>query len=337
MCPYVGKEAMRLRLRRLVVLMLALMLAGVQALADEKTAVTIDGTPVSLAEARVYVCAAKSGYEDIVAYYRDFLGLDYWSIPCSDGRSAAEAVKSDVFRELVMMNVFCQMAQGDGMTATADDEAAAESDAHEFFTSLTDAESAGFTEADVKAVFLKQKLADRKCSRLLNEMDVDEAAVRAAVNPGDYVIYDLCYLSHPLAGVDENGETVPLTEAREREIGRTMLDCMCADSPQEAAAAHPELTWGEASLTAGSREVDQTLLDTVQTMTVGETSGVIKTDYGLFVVRLLDNTDTLAYEDAVAQALYQARADAFSETYNRLYEQTECEINESFWDELTLD
>ena len=86
-----------------------------------------------------------------------------------------------------------------------------------------------------------------------------------------------------------------------------------------------------------SREVDQTLLDTVQTMTVGETSGVIKTDYGLFVVRLLDNTDTLAYEDAVAQALYQARADAFSETYNRLYEQTECEINESFWDELTLD
>ena len=114
-----------MRLRRLAVLMLALMLAGVQALADEETAVTIDGTPVSFAEARVYVCAAKSGYEDIVAYYRDFLGLDYWSIPCSDGRSAAEAVKSDVFRELVMMNVFCQMAQADGMTATADDEAAA--------------------------------------------------------------------------------------------------------------------------------------------------------------------------------------------------------------------
>lgn len=34
---------MRLRLRRLAVLMLALMLAGVQALADEETAVTIDG------------------------------------------------------------------------------------------------------------------------------------------------------------------------------------------------------------------------------------------------------------------------------------------------------
>ena len=54
-----------MRLRRLAVLMLALMLAGVQALADEKTAVMIDGTPVSFAEARVYVCAAKSGYEDL--------------------------------------------------------------------------------------------------------------------------------------------------------------------------------------------------------------------------------------------------------------------------------
>lgn len=324
-------------LRRLAILMLALTILAGQALADEEVAVTIDGNPVSFAEARVYVCAAKSGYEEIVAYYRDFLGLDYWSIPCTDGRSAAEAVKSDVFRELVMMNVFYQMAQADGMTATEADEAAAETDAHEFFTSLSDEERAGFTEADVKAVFLKQKLADRKCSRLLNETDVDEDAVRAAVNPGDYVIYDLCYLSHPLADVDENGASVSLTVAREQEIGRIMLECMKADSPEEAAAAYPELTWGEVSLIAGSPEVDQTLLDTVETMTVGETSGVIKTDYGLFVVRLLDNTDTLAYEDAVDQALYQARVDAFSATYNRLYEQTSCEINESFWDGLTLD
>lgn len=326
-----------MRLRGLAVLMLALMLAAVQALADEDTAITINGNPVSFDEARVYACAAKSGYEDIVAYYHDFLGLDYWSIPCADGRSAAEAVKSDVLRELVMVNVFCQLALDDGLTTSKADEETAEKDAQEFLASLPEAESAGFTEEDVKAVFLKQRLADRKCSRMLNEMDVDEDAVRAAMSPEDYVIYDLCYLFHSRADVDENGASVSLTPAREQEIGRLMLECMQADSPQEAAAAYPELTWGEASLTAGSGETDQTLLDAVQKLEVGETSDVIKTDYGLFVICLLDNTDTLAYEDAVEQALYQARVDAFSETYNRLYEQTDCEINEAFWDELTLD
>lgn len=325
-----------MRLRWLAVLMLTLMLATVQALADEETAVTINGNPVSFAEARVYACAAKSGYEDIVAYYRDFLGLDYWTIPCDDGRSAAEAVKSDVLRELVMVNVFWRLALDDGLTSSEADKAVAESDAHEFFTSLPDTESTGFTEADVNTVFLKQQLADRKCSRLLNEMDIDEDAVRAAMNPEDYVIYDLSYLFHPLTDVDENGASVSLTPLREQEIGQTMLDCMHAVSPQEAAAAHPELTWGEASLTAGSGEIDPTLLDAVKSLSVGETSGVIKTDYGLFVVSLLDNTNTLAYEDAVDQALYQARQDAFSETYNRLYEQTDCKINESFWEGLTF-
>ena len=325
-----------MRLRGWAVLMLALMLVTAQALADEEMAVTIDGNPVSAVEARVYVCAAKSGYEEIVAYYRDFLGLDYWSIPCADGRSAAEAVKSDVLRELVMVNVFWRQALEDGLTSSEADEAAAESDAHEFFTGLSDAERVGFTEADVKAVFLKQKLADRKCSRLLSEMDIDEDAVRAAVKPEDYVIYDVCYLSHPLADVDATGASVSLTPAREREIGQRMLECMQSDSPQEAAAAYPELTWGEASLTTGSNGIDQTLLTAVQALAVGETSDVIKTDYGLFVVRLLDNTDTLAYEDAVDQALYQARMDAFSEIYNRLYAQTDCEINQSFWDALTL-
>ena len=282
-------------------------------------ALMVNGQPVSFAEAKIYLRNAESSYGEIVRYYRDFLGIDYWSLTTANGMSAAEAVKNDVFRELVTLNVFFSMAQDEGLSLSPDEQSACEAEARAYYASLPLSVADGIHEADVIGLMVKQRLADRMYSRLLAEIQIDEEAVAASVDASRYVVYDVEYLLNPSDGEDA-------ADAMNHLRGESVWPGPLAEG----------ILYGRARVSSADKNADRALLAAASALDIGETSGIIKTDYGLFLIRLTDNLDPSAYEEALESALYDARAQAFQPNLNALYSEAEYEINVSFWDSVTM-
>lgn len=303
--------------KKLIAFLLAALLFSARA---EEIAFTVNGRSVSSAEARISMLIYERRYAEIAEYYDNFLGLDYWSLTYANGMTAEEVVKGDVFRELVMMNVFYGMALDLHLSLTDAESSLCDMDADAFYQSLPVSSAKEITSADVQELFKKQKLADRMYSMLLGQTEADEEAARAKVDRALYTTYDAELL---LALNDtEADELISLSES---------------DSWESAAeASENRILYAVSAFTPADSDVDDKLLDAVQALEIGQKSGVVETDYGLFIVRLIDDSDPTAYEAAVEAALYEARAEAFQAQYDDLYSSAEYEINVFFWDTLTL-
>ncbi len=306
------------------------------AFAEESAALTIGGKAVSFTEASIYIINAEKEYESVSKYYEDYLGVDYWSLTYANGMTVSQMIKADVFDQILSMNAFYLMAIENGMRLTENEISACQKDAENAYhaLSVTDAEKIDLKE--LTEVFEKQLLAGRMYSVLLEKTEVDTDAVYASVDPEKYISYDVEYLFRSYDDFDENGKAVYVAEQKLSEIEKALQEAASHASLHSVPDLFPSLDflYGTTSLISGDDNVDKTLLTAAQKLAIGETSEIIKTDYGLFLLRLTDNQSPAAYERAMEDALFEAREDAFLSEKEALISQYEYKINVSFWNTL---
>ena len=324
-------------MRKVIFLFFLALLIVCPAFSEEDFALTISGETVSFTEAEIYVINAEQEYTQVAEYYRKYLGIDYWTLTYANGMTVSEMIKSDVFDEIKSMNIFYSMAKTNGLTLTAAEKKACRLHAENTFHTLSVTDAEKINVDDLAYVFEKQRLADRMYSMCLLETIIDEEAVKNSVNRELYVTYEVEYLFRSFDDFDENGSCIPLSSEKRAVIERLMSAASAHPSLEEAALADPSLDilFGRISLVSGDESIDETLLSEVKKLSVGELSGVINTDHGLFLLKLTDNTDTAAYENALSAALHQARENAFSEKKEALTRECVYEINIPFWNTLS--
>lgn len=322
--------------KKLLSLFLILMLSLTNAYAENTYALTISGNPVSFTEANIYIINAEKEYESVCKYYEDYLNIDYWSLTYANGMTVSQIIKADVFDQILSMNVFYLMAIENGMRLTESEKDACRKDAENAYQALsvTDAEKINLN--DLCTVFEKQLLAGRMYSVLMENTVIDESVIYASIDPNQYVSYDVEYLFRSYDDFDENGKSVYITDEKYAEIEEALSEAKDHPSFQSVPELFPTLDflYGITSLISGDDTVDKALLNEASALAIGDTSGIIETDYGLFVIRLIDNQSTDAYERAVEDALFKAKEEAFSAEKDALISKYEYEINVSFWNTL---
>ena len=304
--------------------------------AEETAALIIGGRPVSFTEAYIYIINAENEYESVSKYYEDYLGVDYWSLTYANGMTVSQMIKSDVFDQIRSMNAFFLMALENGMRLTGEEIEACRKDAESAYQALSVTNASKIDEGELASVFEKQLLAGRMYSICLLEMEIDEDAVRASVDAENYVSYDVEYLFRSFDDFDENGKAVSISNEKQSQIENALLSARENPSFESVPSLFPalDLLYGTTSLISGDDTVDKTLLSAAQTLSIGETSGIIKTDFGLFILRLNDNLSSSAYDKAIQNALMNAREEAFSAQKEAILKECEYEINVSFWNSL---
>ena len=307
-------------------------------LAQDSAALIVNGQSISQAETLVYILKAEKEYEEIKTYYESFLGIDYWNIEYANGMTVKEMVKADVFREITMLHVFYQMALDLNMSLTDDERNACRDDARAFYESMNVLLANRIDVNDLTRLFEKQLLADRMYSILLGGLEVDEQEAFESVNPDDYITYEIEYLFHQNLDFDENGAGVPLSNEKRQLIISEMEKAKSAESLMNEAErlSAMDIFYGETTVVSKNPSVDVRLLEVIAGLQPSETSDVTETDFGLFLLRLTDNTDQSAYNQAIESAIYDMRFKAFEGTYNELYASAEYEINVAFWDSLNI-
>lgn len=299
-------------------------------------ALTVNGVNASRAEATFYMLSAQNGYRDVAAYYRDFLGIDYWNLADASGVTVFEMVKADVFRELLMMNVFYSRAESMGVKLLDADVSACQADAARILLSLNGEQARALTRADIEQVLMKQLLADRVYGLLVAQTPIDEASVRDGVNADECVQYDMEYLFMLNAEAAADGRLTPLTgEKKARQIEALTQAARAGEweSANEASAAG--VCYGTLTFLSGNTDIDDKLISAAAVLAPGEASGVIETDAGWFILRMIDNSSEDGYRQAVENALTSARKAAFQAEYDRIYAETSYEFDVNFWDTLS--
>ncbi len=292
--------------------------------ASAESALSVNGSQISVGEANAWIWLVKDAYRDMLAYYENTLGIDYWQLEYANGQSIWESVKADAFKQLVMIQLFCDVAQEQGLALSGEDVKDCES-----ACGNCDCDNGAFSREDLLNVLEKRLLAGKAYSYMLSFEQIDEDAVTQSVDKAAYTAYDVEYLFVPYYAYSADPDRK--ASYREELAGLSAFE----GSYEDAARLSPYLLAGTLTLCPASEDSDPALLDAALKMSVGDVSGVVETDYGLFLMRLSDDSDLALYEAQLEYELMQARKRAYQAEYNRLYASAEYSINAGYWDALT--
>ncbi|MBQ3669207.1 MAG: hypothetical protein II920_08280, partial [Clostridia bacterium] len=185
-----------------------------------------------------------------------------------------------------------------------------------------------FTPEDMEQVLIMRMLSSKAYNYELSLQDIDEEAVIGAIDASAYTAYEVDYLYVPFyifSGSDEKREECCSELNGMRDFSGDYA---------EAARYRSGFQAGCLTLCPSLGDSDPILLRAAQALQIGEVSDVIITDYGLFMLRLKDDSDTSLYEAAVDDALLSARKSAYQAEFNRLFASAEYTLNALYWDTL---
>ena len=287
-------------------------------------ALSVGGKEISTGEADAYMYMVRAEYAEICDYYQRCLGIDFWSLTYPNGLSVWQSVQSDAFKQLVMMDAMCVKADEMGLKLEEEEIASLREQAAR---RCADIENPSFTADDMYSIFEKNLLSRKAYSMLVSMTDVDEEAVRAGVNAGDYEALRVEYLCAPYYLYEDGAE--------EKEQLKRRLENLSGfeGSWKEAVNAAGTLDAGYLVLSRDEIKEDPSMKE-LETMAQGEVSGVIETETGLFVFRVAECECSELYDAKVEEALWQAREKAFSAEYERMFHECEYELNKAYWDAL---
>ena len=68
----------------------------------------------------------------------------------------------------------------------------------------------------------------------------------------------------------------------------------------------------------------------------GEISGIVETEEGYYIIKMVDDSATTSYDEAVTAAIDEAEAARFDEEFEKIKEGYDVKINEEVWDKVVL-
>ncbi len=293
-------------------------------MARAETALSVNGAEVSRGEADAWMFLVRDSYAEINDWYERCLGVSYWSLSYPNGMSVWMSVKSDAFKQLVMLCLLAARAPELGVTLTQAERSAAGKRAEEYISA---AGSVGFTAEDMRALLEREALAQKVYALLVSYQDIDEESVRAAVDADACAALKAEYLCAPREVYSGSAQAREKTESELRRMAGFR------GAYSEAVRLNPDFSSGFTVLSFRRLRKDPAL-SALAELDEGMVSGIIETDLGLFIFRVAETGSEELYEAAVEDALWKARTQAFEAEFERMYEQCDYELSSEYWDSL---
>jgi len=296
-------------MRKTAVMLLILLVTLSFTAAYAAPALTVGNVTMSDGEVRACAYMAGENYRETVEYYAQYLGIDYWSLEYPGGMTVEQCVEADVFRQLVITCMLCDLAGEHGVSLTQADIDECASEADSWHSTLP---APAFSCDDVCSLYEKQLISGRVYALMVLGTEVDEGS--DDITGEASVVYTVEYLF-----------TSSLDPA--------VAELMTGANDFETAADRSVL------ISYGTMEVDSSspaaFLEALAVLEAGQTTAPIETDFGLFVLKLISTGGETA-EEARNRAVYAAREEAFSSELDKLYSEASYTIYDSFRDAMTL-
>lgn len=276
-------------------------------------------------------------------YYKTVYGDDYdfWNIANSDGVKIKDGYKENAYATIVYTNVFYNEAKEAGMELEEIRRIRIEPATASFLAGFTPEQRAkcGMTEACIRENYEKVFLANQYVEKMTEEYKVDEEAVRATIDKEDYRVYETDYLFVPKSGLDENFHRVEFTpeesEKRKNAINDALERVKSGEQMADVRQSYDEfMTLGSRDIYRTTATIEPAYVDASVALAKGD-SVMIESESSYYIIYMLDNTQFVGYEEAVAEAI----TDAESVGVGNLYQQKADRYNfakTEEWDTITF-
>lgn len=292
--------------------------------------ITINGEKYYLDDLTYYFYTTEMSYD----YINQLYGGSYWDMTYdySTGRTVRDQAKLEVINNILNTEVLYKEAVAKGYTLNDEEE---KSINDSIKTLLGDEglskkiiKKNGFTEEYLRDVLTRFKLADRYKQDVIDSLDIDDEGIKAGFNYDDYREYDFEYLfistadSNDADSQDDDSTTESTDKIKKKEAYNKISEYReKALTTEDWSTLIPddekEVNHRESSITASdTTSFTEEFRNTVKAMENGEISNIIETENGYYVVRMINNNSSEAYDNAVENAIKEAEENAFNKEFS---------------------
>ena len=298
---------------------------------------------VYMKEAVYSIYQVENQYNQYSSIYQQLYGKTYWEMEDVDskGRNGASAAKKQVMDSLKQREVLYMEAQKRGYSLTAEEEKTAENNVADTMKNFTDKQKKleGLDEKTLKSEFKKNALAEKFRQILIKESGVDEEALKATVNKKDYRQYTLQY--YKVSNQETSGEETKEVSAEQKQTNLTNMQAL-----QEKAKTAKDFTkllddndkTGIQYQTENlikkdlkdSTFLNKKLRKQIMKMDNGQISDIIEGDDGYYLIKMVNNDDSEAYDNQCQSVVNEEETKQFNARYAEFAPNYVTEV-QSYW------
>jgi foldase protein PrsA len=180
------------------------------------------------------------------------------------------------------------------------------------------------TKDEIISIQEKIALSTRYYNNLLSDLDIDEADIRANIDPQQYQQFDIQYI---------------FAQKQDYDALEGMLESAKTTDDITTLATDSKFNTGYATFLKGENYFGEeaNLEEAILGMQKGEVSDLIETSKGYYIIKLKDNTSTSKYDDAVKAELEKEVEAIFTPEYEKIKKEHEITINDKAWDKIEID
>jgi foldase protein PrsA len=306
-------------------------------------AVTVNDQKIYMDEMMYYIYTVEQTGASYDQVYQQYYGTSYWDMEYSEGVAMRDQAKIYVMDNAIMYEILYEKAVEAGYSLTDAELTENKSNAAQILEKVTDEQLqiTGFTQKVLLKVLEKLVVGGKYYTELVDGFDIDDQAITATIVTDDYRQYNTEYLFIPTTSYDENYNPVVVSD----EEKATALDSMKAalekvKTGEEFSAIVTEdtsITTKSMNFMYNDNNIETPYKDIAITLENDTyTPDVVETEYGYYIIKMLDNNSTESYDAAVEAAITAEEDKAFTAQYDILKKDYTTTINAEVWDPIVL-
>lgn len=291
----------------------------------------------------------EAQYNSMSALYEQFYGSTFWEATNIDskGHTGSQLAKKEVMNNLKLREILCLEAEQAGVTLNDDEKKQVETDLDTFMGKLTAKQKKmdGFTKKRIRKAIERQALADKYKEQIIASFGIDEDAIKATVSKEDNRQYTIQYYTIAKTTTDSDGNSANKSAADLKQAKSDM------EALQKKAAKAKDFTkdiitdsnndnvddkTGISYATEDLVETDTSfgtadLRKAIKKMSNNAVSDVMETDDAYYVIKMVNNNDSAAYDKACEEAVENEKETKFDEKYKNDIKPNYTAKAQSYW------
>lgn len=296
----------------------------------------INGEELTLGMAKFYAKIQQVTYE---TYYGSLFGEDMWSQTFDGTTTFGDSTREGILEELKQLYIINQHASEYNVSLSEEDNKKIEETAAKFMEdNSNDAKTAmGADEEQIKKFLSLYTVRDRVMDAILEGVDREVSDDEAAQKTISYVV-----LTAEGEADAEGNATEPTEEelANKKAEATKLSEDSIASGDFEATVTNAGLTSSKTSYKNAEDEeasLDSAVLAAADELSDGETSDVIETEDGFYVVNMVSTFDEEATESKKAEIISERETEYFENLYSGWEEASEITVNDKVWAKVQFD
>ncbi len=310
---------------------------------EANIAVTVGEAEVSMQTAMYLIYSMEVKGNSYAAYYESQYGTDYWEMVYDeDGRTTREVFKEETMNALIQYAVLYDCAKKNSMELTEEEllECASYVEDLKGMLSAEETERGGFTENNLQETCEWMMLAEKYYTKMTETLGITKESVREKLNQEDFKEYETEYLYLATTYYDEEynicRESEDVIDSRTAQMKDYYEQVTEGASFENLAAVDDMLVHNTRTFLMKGDGAEKAYKAATVGLEKGEVCGPVQTEYGIYIIRMVDDECTKSYEAAVEAEYEIQRSEAFQAAYEVLLAEYDVTVNTEAWDDILL-